>query len=160
MDWSSTTRCPSQGGLIYASHLTTVSSPTRRRSTRRALVAGSKAAAHPFHSGAVEGIVNGIDEAGTRASVRNWRSRSARALGGGRQARMPTVAGNLARRVARADLRSGPPGWSSEGHRPRAVRRRLIIDAADISSLTVPRTRRSSRLWSMAHRADRMRNSE
>jgi len=114
-----------KGGLIYASHLTTVSSTYAKEITQPELGCGLEGLLRIRSDAAqLTGIVNGIDESWTRASVRNWRSRSARAIG--RQARQCRLCARAvrARRVARADLRSGRPAGASEGID-------LVLSAAD-----------------------------
>ena len=115
-----------KGGIVYASHLTTVSATYAREITTRELGCGLEGLLRIRSNAAqLTGILNGIDESWDPALLRPpgaavRRRRLAGQAGQRRLCPQAVRAGGL----ARPDLWSGRPARAPEGRRPRAVGRR------------------------------------
>jgi len=150
----------SRAALIYASHLTTVSSTYAKEITQPELGCGLEGpAAHPVRRGAVDGNrQRPSTKAGTRASVRKL----AQPFGAGRLGRQSAPNADYVRGQfgpspvsgGGPDLRSGSPGLVHQ----KGID--LVLSAADeiidaggqIVVTGFRRNRRSSRRWSMRNR--------
>ena len=151
-----------KGGLVYASHLTTVSATYAREITTRELGCGLEGLLQRRSDAAqLTGILNGIDESwDPRACAQLAQTVRRRRLGrqaGQRRLRPQAVRPGA---VARSDVRPCRPPGAPEGRRPRAVRRRRDhrgrrTDRGDRQR----RGRRSSRRWSMRTAAGRTRSA-
>ena len=141
-----------KGGLVYASHLTTVSANYAKEITTPEFGCGlegllrtplGRRAAH----GHPERHRRKLGPAPLRPACATLRRRRL-----GRQARQRRLCAQAIRAcgLARADFRAGGAAGAPEGHRPRAVgRRRDHRGTAARSSSPAPASPRSSRRWSM-----------
>ena len=115
-----------KGGIVYASHLTTVSATYAREITTRELGCGLEGLLRQRSDAAqLTGILNGIDESwDPRACAQLAQTFARRRLGGqaGKRRLRPQAVWPGA--VARPDFRSCRPSGSPERRRSRTVRRR------------------------------------
>ena len=151
-----------KGGLVYASHLTTVSATYAREITTRELGCGLEGLLQRRSDAAqLTGILNGIDESwDPRACAQLAQTVRRRRLGGQAGERRLRPQAVWPGAVARSAVRPCRPSGASEGRRPRAVRRRRNhrgrrTDRGDRQR----RGRRSNRRWSTRTAAGRMRSA-
>ena len=110
-----------KGGLIYASHLTTVSATYAREITTPELGCGLEGLLRQrSNASELTGILNGIDE--------SWDPRACASLApvrprrlGGQAANADYVRKQFGLALSRGRFRPGRPAGSPEGHRPRAI---------------------------------------
>ena len=151
-----------KGGIVYASHLTTVSATYAREITTPELGCGLEGLLRQRSDASqLTGILNGIDE--------SWDPRALRATGAAiRRRRLGGQAGQRRLRpqavragaVARSDFRPGRAAGASEGRRSRAVgRRRDHRGRRADRRHRQRRARRSSRRWSTRIAAGRTRSA-
>ena len=137
-----------KGGIVYASHLTTVSATYAREITTPEQGCGLEGLLRSRSNAALTGILNGIDESWDPRSAPSSRNPSAPATGASRPTPI-TSASNSGWRCRAARFSGWSPGWCTRRASTRAVgRRRDHRGRRADHRHRQRRARRSSRRWS------------